>query len=100
MDDAFVRRIEFFIYVGLPTKSEIILLMQNTLEAFTNTITEKEYQKIAKKIEGAAHSFIKALIIKSYYNAKEELMPKIFENNDFQMIKKHLQLYMIILRLF
>jgi hypothetical protein len=43
----------------MPTKSEIISLMRNTLASFANTITEKEYEKIAKKIDGTAQSFIK-----------------------------------------
>jgi SpoVK/Ycf46/Vps4 family AAA+-type ATPase len=71
LDAAFVRRIEFCIYVGLPTQYEIVCLLKRELSLFSNSLSDKEVKKIAKIADGAAHSFIKTLVMKAHFHCKD-----------------------------
>jgi AAA+ superfamily predicted ATPase len=86
LDDAFVRRMDFFVYVDIPSQKELVLLMKKQIEKIPCDVTESEWVKIAKKMKGTAHSYAKTLMSNAYTLAQDKLL----DENEFKRSKKAL----------
>ena len=74
MDAGFVRRFEYFIYVGHASRDELFKLLKKENNLYLSSVKEKELKCIATKLTGAPQSFVTILVRKCADRAEQKLL--------------------------
>ena len=74
MDAGFVRRFEYFIYVGYASQEELFKLLKKENSLYLSSVTEAELKCIVTKLTGAPQSFVTTLVRKCADRAEHKLI--------------------------
>ena len=79
VDENFLRRFEYQIFCGPPSKPELVQLLKYFSSEFGSAVTDQQFESIAKVILGVTQDYAKTLTKMAYHNC----IKKVLEAENF-----------------